>query len=240
MIFGAMMAGGIGSRMGASDLPKQFWQLGDKPVMMHSVEQMLLCSRLDRVYIGVPLDWIDYTHDLLEKHFADLDKLEVVPGGETRNDTLFNVIAEIQRCHGDSAEHIIVTHDAVRPFVTGRMIEENIDAAVLYGACNTVVPAADTIVQSIDGEVIASIPDRGQLYQGQTPQSFHVNLLVRLYQGLSAEQKEKLTDACSICVLAGYPVHLVMGDAANFKITTPGDYKIACAMAGEQGLCRNA
>ncbi len=67
---------------------------------------------------------------------------------------------------------IIVTHDSVRPFVTNRIIEENIEFAKQYGACDTVVPATDTIVESADNEMISSIPDRSKMYQGQTPQSF--------------------------------------------------------------------
>ena len=78
---------------------------------------------------------------------------------------------------GESDDHVIVTHDAVRPFVSLRMIEENIEAAIKYGACDTVIPATDTIVSSKDGQVIDSIPQRSEMDQGQTPQSFNVKLL---------------------------------------------------------------
>lgn len=84
---------------------------------------------------------------------------------------------------------IIVTHDSVRPFVTGRIIKENIEFAKQYGACDTVVPATDTIVEANDNTVISSIPDRSKMYQGQTPQSFNALKLKNIYNSLSDEEK---------------------------------------------------
>ncbi|WP_436867798.1 2-C-methyl-D-erythritol 4-phosphate cytidylyltransferase, partial [Staphylococcus shinii] len=72
---------------------------------------------------------------------------------------------------------VIVTHDAVRPFLTHRIIKENIESVLAHGAVDTVIPATDTIITSNDGEQIQSIPVRSEMYQGQTPQSFNVNLL---------------------------------------------------------------
>ena len=79
---------------------------------------------------------------------------------------------------GELAEDtVVVTHDAVRPFVTHRIIEENIELAQAGYACDTVIPATDTIVESMDGQAISAIPDRSKYYQGQTPQSFRANRL---------------------------------------------------------------
>ena len=92
----------------------------------------------------------------------------------------------------------------------------------------------DTIVVSENGETISQIPDRRLMYQGQTPQSFRISLLKRLYQSLDEEEKAILTDACKICVVRQTPVRLVEGDVSNLKITTVSDYKIAQAMVGGQ------
>lgn len=233
MVFGAILAGGIGSRMHMADMPKQFLPLGDKPVVIHTVEKFLTCSRFEQVYIGVHGDWVGYMNDLIQRYVPDqADRICVVGGGSDRNETIFNIVHAIEERFGESDEHIIVTHDSVRPFVTIRMIEENIDGAEKYGAVDTVVPAVDTIVVSEDGQVISQIPNRAQMYQGQTPQSFRISLLKQMYESLSGEEKKILTDACKICVVRNYPVHLVMGAVTNLKITTPGDYKIAQAMVG--------
>jgi len=233
MIFGIVLAGGVGSRMNTTaNMPKQFLPLGDKPIVMQTLDKFVTCDRFDAVYIGTHPDWVDHMAELIETHIASDVPITVVAGGSDRNATLFNVIAKIEEDHGEDENHIIVTHDAVRPFVTLRMINENIDAAKEYGAVDTVVAATDTIVRSLDGEFIESIPDRSKLYQGQTPQSFNMNLLKRLFAELTEDEKAVLTDACKICALRGAKVRLVEGSAQNIKITTVGDYKIAQAMLG--------
>lgn len=227
MVFGAILAGGVGSRLGA-DLPKQFLMLGDKPVIVHSLEKFLSCSRMDSVFIGVHPDFMEHTRVLVEQYVpAEKDRVHILCGGGSRNDTLQNIIAAIDELRQDSDEDIIVTHDAARPFVTMRMIEENIDAAVKVGAVNTVCPATDTIVISQDGETVSDIPNKAVMYYGHSPQSFRINMLKNLYSTLTREEKDILTDACKICCLRGQPVALVRSEYTNLKITTPGDYLIA-------------
>jgi 2-C-methyl-D-erythritol 4-phosphate cytidylyltransferase len=232
MIFGAILAGGSGTRMHIGSLPKQFLSLDGKPIIIHTLEKMLMCSRIDIIYIGVNPAWIGYMGDLLEKYDLDTDKVALTPGGKNRNDTIFNIINDIEKKYGEDENNIIITHDAVRPFVTLRILEESIDNAILYGACDTVVPAVDTIVMSKDAEQIDSIPDRAMMYQGQTPQTFKIDLLKSLYKQLKPSEKSILTDACKICVMKGAPVKLIRGNSANIKITTVSDYKIAQAIVG--------
>lgn len=229
MVFGAILAGGVGSRMG-EDIPKQFLDIEDKPVIAYSLEKFLACRRMDQIFIGVSQEWIDYTRDLVKKFFPEhTHRVHTILGGSGRNDTLQNIIAAIDNVRNGSDEDIIVTHDAARPFVTLRMIEENIDAAIVCGAVNTVCPAIDTIVMSENGRTISDIPNKALMYYGHSPQSFQINLLKRLYSTLTQEEKNILTDACKICSLRGQEVALVKSEYTNLKITTPGDYLIAKA-----------
>ena len=232
MIYGAILAGGIGSRMNISDMPKQFLPLGDRPIIIQTLEKFLMCNRLDYIYVGVHSSWVSHMEDLLEKFNLNNDKIIITEGGADRNNTIINIIDKIEKEHGMHDDDIIVTHDSVRPFVTLRIIEDNIDAAIKYGACDTVVSAVDTIVVSEDGDVIHNIPNRKFMYQGQTPQSFKMNMLKGLYNDLTQEEKEILTDACKICVVRNTPVKLVEGEISNIKITTVSDYKMAQAMLG--------
>ena len=139
-------------------------------------------------------------------------------------------IRYIEKEFGLNDDDVIVTHDAVRPFLTHRIINDNIDSALEFGACDTVVPAFDTIVKSVDGDVISDIPRRDFMYQGQTPQSFNIKELVSLYNSLTNEEKEVLTDAAKIFVVKGKNVKLVQGEVFNMKITTPYDLKLANAL----------
>lgn len=235
MIYGAILAGGSGTRMKDASLPKQFLPLGKKPIIIHTLEKMTACSKFDAIYIGINPNWMSYMTELIEKFGFNSYEIKLTTGGESRDKTIFNVIDKIERDFGIIRDDdIIVTHDAVRPFVTLRMIEDNINAAIKYGACDTVVPAIDTIVKSRDGFGISEIPDRKTMYQGQTPQSFNIKILKELYEKLSDDERLSLTDACKICIMRGVPVKLVDGDISNMKITTVADYKIAQAIVQEE------
>ena len=227
MIFAAILAGGIGSRMGETDTPKQFLTLGDKPVIVHTIEKFAINSKFDKIIVLSPKNFINYTNDLIKEYFGDNNNIVVLEGGKTRNDTLINAIEYINDNFDIDDDSIIVTHDSVRPFVTHRIIEDNIKAAKEFGACDTVVPATDTIVESVDSKLIKNIPIRDNYYQGQTPQSFKINKLSELVNSLSESESNILTDACKIFVLKNEDVRLVDGEITNIKITYPYDLKLA-------------
>lgn len=227
MIFAAILAGGVGSRMGNSDVPKQFLNLGDKPILIHTIEKFIINSKFDKILVLTPNNFINSTIDLIKNIEGETDKIIVLEGGETRNDTIRNAINYIKSNFSIDDDSIIVTHDSVRPFVSHRIIEDNIKMASEYGACDTVIPATDTIVESVDGNTISSIPLRDHYYQGQTPQSFRINKLDSLYNNLSKEEIDSLTDAAKIFTLNNEDVFLVEGDVTNIKITYPYDLKLA-------------
>ena len=185
MVIGAIFAGGIGSRMGSADMPKQYLQLGSKPIIVHTIEKFVVNPGIDRIIVLCPKAWIAHTKDLVKKYLGEAiaEKINVVEGGSTRNGTLENALKFINENFAIDDDSVIVTHDAVRPFVTHRIIDENIEAAKKYGACDTVIPATDTIVRSEDSENVSSIPTRSELYQGQTPQSFRIKELESVLNG---------------------------------------------------------
>lgn len=227
MIYGVILAGGIGSRMGG-DKPKQYLTIKDKPVIIYTIEKFFAEPALEKIIVLCPKQWVEHTKNLIEKHLAPaLSKVAVIEGGETRNETIMNAIKFIENEGNLDENTIIVTHDSVRPFVTHRIIQENIEACEKYGACDTVIPATDTIVEALDGKKISSIPDRSKMYQGQTPQSFKALRLKEVYNSLTEEEKTVLTDAAKILVLKGDDVALVDGETFNIKLTHPYDLRIA-------------
>lgn len=231
-IYGVVLAGGKGTRMGNVEKPKQFMELGDKPIIVHTIEKFVANTQFEKVLVLSPKQWIKHTQDLVRKYIPGSDHVVVIEGGSTRNETIMNAIAYIEKSGKLNADTIIVTHDSVRPFVTHRILEENIRYAKEFGACDTVIPATDTIVESKDHQLITSIPDRSTMYQGQTPQSFKAMHLRDLYESLSDTEREILTDACKILVIKGEQVHLVEGEESNIKITYPYDMRVAEALLG--------
>lgn len=231
-VYGVVLAGGIGSRMGNVEKPKQFMNIGGKPIIVHTIEKFVLHPGFDKILVLTPKQWIKHTQDLIAKYVPNHEKIVVIEGGSTRNETIMNGINYIEKEFGMTEDTIIVTHDSVRPFVTHRILEENIKFAKEFAACDTVIAATDTIVESKDNKLITSIPDRSKMYQGQTPQSFKAKMLRDLYDSLSAQEKEILTDACKICVMKGQDVHLVDGEVYNIKVTYPYDIRVAESLLG--------
>lgn len=231
-IYGVILAGGKGTRMGNVEKPKQFMEIGEKPIIVHTIEKFIMNSEFESILVLSPKQWIKHTEDLIRKYIPMDDRIKVIEGGVTRNDTIMNAISYIERMERLNDDTIIVTHDSVRPFVTHRILEENIKYAKEYGACDTVIPATDTIVESVDHQLISHIPDRSTMYQGQTPQSFKAKHLKEIYESLTVEEKEILTDACKILVIKGEHVHLVEGEESNIKITYPYDMRVAEALLG--------
>lgn len=234
MIYAVIAAGGIGSRMGNVEKPKQYITLKDKPIIAHTVEKFYVNDCFKKIIILCPDQWVNHTKSIIKKHLPEDERVVVLQGGSTRNETIMNAIKFIEETDGLDDETIIVTHDAVRPFVSARIISENIEGALKFGATDTVVPATDTIVESQNGSVISNIPDRSKLYQGQTPQSFKAKLLKELYYSLTEEEKDILTDACKIFSMKGHDVHLIDGEVHNIKITYPYDLRVAKALLDEE------
>lgn len=234
MVYGVILAGGIGSRMGG-DKPKQYLTVKGKPIIIYTIEKFFAVPELEKIIVLCPRQWVEHTKNLIEKHIAPAkERIAVIEGGETRNETIMNAINFIEKEGNLNDDTIIVTHDSVRPFVTNRIIEENIQFAKEYGACDTVVPATDTIVEAQDNKVISAIPDRSKMYQGQTPQSFNALKLKNIYNALTDEEKDILTDAAKIFVMKGEKVALVQGETYNMKITYPYDLRVAKSLLEDE------
>lgn len=229
MIFAGIVAGGCGSRMKCADIPKQFLEIGGEPIVVRTVKRFLEIDSIDKVYIGIKPDWHDYMCELAEKFSLDMNRLSIIDGGTDRNGTVMNIIDRIKIDFGCNKGDIILTHDAVRPFVSEKIILDNIECAKKHSACGTYVPAVDTIVKSC-GKIVETTLDRSVLYQAQTPQSFEITELLKCFESLSHEQKSGLTDTCGIFTACGKEIHIVSGDVMNFKITTDNDLFIARAL----------
>ncbi|MEJ9304694.1 2-C-methyl-D-erythritol 4-phosphate cytidylyltransferase [Priestia megaterium] len=236
MNYAIILAGGKGTRMGNTDLPKQFLNLGKEPIIIQTIEKfMIFKGDIEKLIVTCSKEWIPYTRDIINKKWGANDWIEVVEGGTTRHESILNGLNCISSNYLIGDNDVVLTHDAVRPFVNYRIIKENLKYGEKYGAVDTVINATDTIVHSTDGKTLSSIPPRNQVYQGQTPQTFNVNLLMECYNFLDKEVIESTTDAAKLFLLLERDVHIVLGDETNIKITNPTDLIIANAIL-EKGL----
>lgn len=233
MLFAGILAGGTGSRMKGS-VPKQFLDLNGRPLIVHTLQPFLEQQRFEKIYVGLNRQWFDYGAQLINTHLQDQrDRIELTVGGDDRMSTLLGLIHQIYQDYGQG-DHVLVSHDAARPFVSSRIIEDHLRLLGRFSVINTAISAVDTILQSNDGVQVDAIPNRAVMYQTQTPQTFHTEDFLRHYECVPAELKNQLTDACGLFLAHGQAVGIVQGDVLNFKVTTALDLCLAQAILNEK------
>lgn len=221
-----ILAGGKGERFMAA-IPKQFVHLGSKPVIQHTFEAFYLHPDIDVICLVLPKERVATIEEKYRKEYPGKTLL-FVSGGQNRQESTANALKALSEKL--TADDVVLIHDAVRPFVSPRIISDNVKFTQQYGAVDTVIPAEDTIVESFDGETITNIPPRKRFYAGQTPQSFRFGLIREVYAAITVEDMESVTDDASLVLKKNLPVYLVAGEKHNFKITTPWDLMLAEAL----------
>lgn len=222
-----ILAGGVGSRMKSPELPKQYLKIGDEPIIIKTIRNFEDYGLFRAGVICCPVDWIEYNKALLLEYGISLDHISIVPGGNNRNNSVKNGCRYLVEQYTTHPDDIILTHDAVRPFIDSRVIKDNIEAVKDFGACNTVMPIFDSVIRSTTGDFFTEHLRRSELFRVQTPQSFKLDELNNLINSLSEQELEEYTDVASIFVDRGYRVKLVEGLDQNIKITTPFDMAVA-------------
>lgn len=211
-----ILAGGSGTRMG-SDIPKQFIDIYGKPLIIHTLESFDANLNIDEIAIVCKQDWMEDLTIWIRKY--GINKVRwIIDGGDTRQASTYNALNAIrEEC---SEDDIVVIHDAARPLISQRIIDENVNGAKEYGAVDTVIPSADTIIKSTNQETIEQVPKRSELYLGQTPQSFKYYLIKEAHEQALENKNIDATDDCQLLLNMGKEIYLVKGDKLNFKITT--------------------
>ncbi len=213
-----LLMGGLGERFGSAR-PKQFHLIAGKKTYLHTLERFLESGLFQEILLIAPLPWIEE----VQKDIKEFSKnVRVIEGGSTRQESSF---LGIFACP-DSTD-IVVIHDAVRPFVSKRILEENIAKAIEFGAADTCIPSADTLVYAPDGQFIENIPIRAEYLRGQTPQSFNLPLIRKAHLHARMHSLEGVSDDCRLAKEIGATIAIVQGEESNIKITTPQDVILA-------------
>lgn len=208
-----IVAGGKGLRMG-SDLPKQFIPIGNKPVLMHTLEAFHSFDGDMRIILVLPLSHQDYWKQLCVEYKFNIPH-QIADGGETRFHSVKNGLALVE-------DGVVAIQDGVRPFASKEMIARCFDALTDFDAAIPVIDSTDSLREMIDEED-SKIIDRSKIRLVQTPQVFKTTVLKKAYE---VEFDNTFTDDASVVEANGVHVHLVKGEVTNIKITTPLDLKV--------------
>ncbi|VUZ85208.1 2-C-methyl-D-erythritol 4-phosphate cytidylyltransferase [Candidatus Methylomirabilis lanthanidiphila] len=212
-------AGGAGIRFGGA-VKKQFITLNGLPILSHTLRALAASNAFAVIIVAVPAGEESKGREALELARINLET-EVVPGGQTRQESVYN---GLQRAK--AATDLVLIHDGVRPFVSREVVLSTVEAARHAGAAVAAVPVVDTIKRvDIDGFVVETLP-RGQLWSIQTPQVFQYELLMRAHR-VGREHGIIATDDAALVERIGGTVKVVRGSYENLKITGEEDLPLA-------------
>lgn len=222
-----VFAGGTGQRMRNSAKPKQFLELYQKPVIIYTLEVFERNPNVDKIVIPCVAGWEDYLARLVDKFgITKVDK--ILTGGKNTQESKMNALNYLKDIC--SEDDIIIIHDAVRPLITEKLIDDNIQSVKEFGNGVTAVPFTETGIISEDKEYTEKTIIRNTLYIAKAPQSFYFK---DVYEAHLAGQDMPYTitiDTCSLMTELGKKLHLVPCETTNIKITTPEDYYLFKAL----------
>lgn len=223
MNYAMILAGGTGSRM-ASATPKQFLEVGGKPIIIHTLEVFNNNPLIDEIIVVCHPEWVLKASQMIDFYIPN-NSIKIVKGGTTRNESIFFGLEYLINGYNIMDEDIVLTHDSVRPFINDEVIKSNIELCKIYKAVGTVTKTVDTIFTSKDGLTIDSVPNRDYLYNAETPQTFNIKELYSvLNNGLNYND---FTDLCGLYKFSGKEVYITVSSENNFKITTLKDLEFA-------------
>lgn len=212
-----ILAGGSGSRLGA-DVPKQFLEIDGRTILEYSVAVFDNHPDIDAIVIVSREDYIDKVREIVARRgYRKVEK--IISGGKERYQSSLAAIAEYED------DDVLLFHDAVRPLLSKRIIDDCLAAMEKYNAVDVAFNTTDTIIQVNSDNCICSIPDRNYLRNGQTPQVFRRRVIAEAYRIALQDSAFKTTDDCGVVLryLPNEPVYVVPGEARNMKVTFKED-----------------
>lgn len=226
MNIAVIFAGGSGRRMNTVSRPKQFLELRGKPIIIYTLELFDTHPDIDGIIVACIESWIPFLKKQLKK-FEITKVAEIVPGGETGQDSIYNgLVSAAKHYSGDSC---VLIHDGVRPLITQQTITDNINIVKQSGTCITCVPATETfVVRQKDGSL--DIPSRQDSLIARAPQSFILSDILSAHEKARQEGCHDFIDSCTMMSHYGYQMNTIIGPMENIKITTPTDFFIFRAM----------
>ncbi len=226
-----IIAGGVGARMG-QDIPKQFLNVYDKPVIVYTMEAFQNHPDIDAIEIVCVDDWQGALR-AYAKQFG-IAKLEnVVSGGKNGQDSIRNGLYDIVQRH-NSDDDIVLIHDAIRPMVSRDIITDNIRVCRENGNAITVVPCTAAMLKTYDSFSTTEQVPRDYLKITQTPQAFFVKDIVEAHKEALSKGITNSVASCTMYIELGRKLFMSRGSEKNLKLTTTEDIEIFKALLKAQ------
>ena len=218
-----IFAGGIGARMGSS-IPKQFLEVDQKEILVHTIEKFNFHSEIDKIVVVSNGDYMDYCRQLMQKY--NLYKVvEVVSGGATGQQSIYNGLKYlVDHVSKDVKNDIVLVHDGVRPMIDNNLISNSINMCKSKGNSIAVARAIETIVRIGGDGVLKDVVDRSECWYAKAPQCFKAIDLWNAHTWAIKNNNFAFIDSATLMSSFGFELNTVECSAENIKITTPNDY----------------
>ena len=224
MNYAVIFAGGVGSRMTNSNIPKQFIEIKGKPILIHTIMAFEKSNDIDGISVVCLESWIPKLHEYIDK-FAIKKVKWISSGAATGQQSIYNGLKAIYDSSEDPSEDIVLINDGVRPFVSEKLISDCIITVKKKGSSVTICPVPETVVEvsNMNYGMITSVPIRSKLFLSKAPQGFFLDKIMDAHHKAISENCYDYTNSAELMHHYGYNLYTVLDSPNNIKVTTPID-----------------
>lgn len=221
-----IIAGGNGQRM-HQDIPKQFINVEDKPVIIYTLEAFQNHPDIDSIFVVCLEGW----HEILSAYanqFQITKLKKIILGGKNGQESIKNGVFAINEIY--NSNDIVLVHDAIRPMISSDIISDNIAKCKLYGSAIASIPCSEAMLTTETKTKSTSSFNRDKLMRAQTPQAFTLKKLVWAHEEAKKRGITNSVASCTLMIELGSQVYFSAGSEKNIKLTTPEDIDIFKAL----------
>lgn len=223
-----LTAGGTGTRT-HQDLPKQFLNVENKPIIVYTLEAFQQHPSIDEIYVSC-LDGWSAILEAYARQFNITKLRRIVTGGSTGQESIYNGLKAIKEDHEVTKDIVVMIHDGNRPMLSQDVITDNLVKQKKYGSAVTVIPTTEVVFVSKDGVESNSALNRDELWRTQTPHSYQFDKLWDVHNKAITDEVTNMAASCSLMQKYGFTTFFSKGSEKNIKITTVEDIEIFKAL----------
>ena len=225
MNYAVIFAGGVGHRMYTSKMPKQFIEVGGKPIIIHTILNFERHKDIDGICVICVKGWTGRLREMIDQEGIKKARW-IVEGAETGQQSIYNGLKAIYDESEDPSQDLVLINDGVRPFVEPDIIDKNIECVKNNSSSVTVCPVPETVVEIAEKGEIRHIPIRSKCYLSKAPQGFWLNEIIDAHHRAMEENRFDCTNSAELMRRYGHSLYVVYDTDRNIKITTPTDLVI--------------